>query len=212
MEFTGNKSIITPESVFIIGTYDENGVPNAMNAAWGMQSDMGEITLMLSKHKTTENFEKTGAFTVAFGVSYFDFCIMWNFAFDFYEISICAACVFVVFRIVVPHFKNILIDRLNVPLGRLAANINAEISFYSFYCACVICSDNKAVFIRRESTCIPVVGTVAVLDIATPEIDDFNRLCLSGKACLSGNHSSIGSFKSWFDFDCILNSRVGRNI
>ena len=46
-EFDGKKSIITPEGVFIIGTYDENGVPNAMNAAWGMQSDMGEITLML---------------------------------------------------------------------------------------------------------------------------------------------------------------------
>ena len=43
MEFTGKKSVITPEGVFIIGTYDENGVPNAMNAAWGMQSDMGEI-------------------------------------------------------------------------------------------------------------------------------------------------------------------------
>lgn len=40
-----------------------------MNAAWGMQSDMGEITLMLSRHKTTENFEKTGAFTVAFGTA-----------------------------------------------------------------------------------------------------------------------------------------------
>ena len=69
MEFTGNKSIITPEGVFIIGTYDEKGVPNAMNAAWGMQSDMGEITLMLAKHKTTDNFEKTGAFTVAFGTA-----------------------------------------------------------------------------------------------------------------------------------------------
>lgn len=69
MEFNGQKSIITPEGVFIIGTYDENGVPNAMNAAWGMQSDMGEITLMLGKHKTTENFEKTGAFTVAFGTA-----------------------------------------------------------------------------------------------------------------------------------------------
>lgn len=68
-EFDGKKSIITPEGVFIIGTYDENGVPNAMNAAWGMQSDMGEITLMLGKHKTTENFEKTGAFTVAFGTA-----------------------------------------------------------------------------------------------------------------------------------------------
>ena len=69
IEFKGNKSTITPEGVFIIGTYDENGIPNAMNAAWGMQSDMGEITLMLAKHKTTENFEKTGAFTVAFGTA-----------------------------------------------------------------------------------------------------------------------------------------------
>ena len=69
MEFSGQRSVITPEGVFIIGTYDENGIPNAMNAAWGMQSDMGEITLMLGKHKTTENFEKTGAFTVAFGTA-----------------------------------------------------------------------------------------------------------------------------------------------
>ena len=36
MEFTGKKSVITPEGVFIIGTYDENGIPNAMNAAWGI--------------------------------------------------------------------------------------------------------------------------------------------------------------------------------
>ena len=69
MEIEGKHAVITPEGVFIIGTYDENGIPNAMNAAWGMQSDMGEITLMLSKHKTTENFEKTGAFTVAFGTA-----------------------------------------------------------------------------------------------------------------------------------------------
>ncbi len=65
MEFEAKKSVIVPEGVFIIGTYDENGVPNAMNAAWGIQSDFGEITLYLSKHKTTENLKKTGAFTVA---------------------------------------------------------------------------------------------------------------------------------------------------
>jgi flavin reductase (DIM6/NTAB) family NADH-FMN oxidoreductase RutF len=35
MEFTGKKSAIIPEGVFIIRTYDEKGVPNAMNAAWG---------------------------------------------------------------------------------------------------------------------------------------------------------------------------------
>ena len=66
VEFDAKKSIICPEGVFIIGTYDENGIPNAMNAAWGQQSDYGEITLFLAKHKTTENIKKTGAFTVAF--------------------------------------------------------------------------------------------------------------------------------------------------
>ena len=64
--FDAKQSIITPEGVFMIGTYDENGVPNCMNAAWGEQSDYREITLFLAKHKTTENIKKTGGFTVAF--------------------------------------------------------------------------------------------------------------------------------------------------
>jgi len=50
----------------IVGTYDENGVPNAMNAAWGAITDMNEITISMSPHKTTENLLKTGAFTVSF--------------------------------------------------------------------------------------------------------------------------------------------------
>ena len=66
VEFEGNKACIAPEGVFIIGTYDEKGVPNAMNAAWGAQSDYGEITLFLAKHKTTDNIKHTKAFTVAF--------------------------------------------------------------------------------------------------------------------------------------------------
>lgn len=67
VEFDAKNTVITPEAVLIIGTYDENGVPNAMNAAWGTQTDFSEITISLSQHKTTENIEKTGAFTVAFG-------------------------------------------------------------------------------------------------------------------------------------------------
>ena len=67
MNLGPKESVITPEGVFIIGTYDENGVPNAMNAAWGSQSDFDEITLYLSNHKTTENVLKTKAFTVAYG-------------------------------------------------------------------------------------------------------------------------------------------------
>lgn len=69
MEFEGSKVAMTPEGVFIIGTYDENGVPNAMNAAWGVQSGADQITFFLGKHKTTENLQKTGAFTVAFGTA-----------------------------------------------------------------------------------------------------------------------------------------------
>ena len=67
MELSAKNAVILPEGVFIIGSYDESGVPNAMNAAWGVQSDWTEITLILGEHKTTENILKTGAFTVAFG-------------------------------------------------------------------------------------------------------------------------------------------------
>jgi len=61
----GAKPFIYPMPVLIVGTYDENGVPNAMNAAWGTITDMNEITISMSPHKTTANLEKTGAFTVS---------------------------------------------------------------------------------------------------------------------------------------------------
>lgn len=51
--------------VLILGTYDENGVPNAMNAAFGGISDFSEVFVSLSEHKTTKNFMATGAFTVS---------------------------------------------------------------------------------------------------------------------------------------------------
>lgn len=61
----GAKPLMFPMPVLIIATYDENGVPNAMNAAWGITTDFQEITISLSEHKTTENLRKTGAFTVS---------------------------------------------------------------------------------------------------------------------------------------------------
>ena len=39
MKSFGQKSWILPQPVLIIGTYDKNGKPNAMNAAWGGQWD-----------------------------------------------------------------------------------------------------------------------------------------------------------------------------
>ena len=61
----GSKPWLLPMPVLIIGTYDENGVPNAMNAAWGMVSDFKEVTISLGSHKTTENLAKNGDFTVS---------------------------------------------------------------------------------------------------------------------------------------------------
>lgn len=61
----GAKPWLYPMPVLIVGTYDENGVPNAMNAAWGAITDMNEITISMSEHKTTENLLRTGAFTVS---------------------------------------------------------------------------------------------------------------------------------------------------
>ena len=62
----GAKPLSYPQPVWIIATYDENGVPDAMNAAWGGISGEDEISVCLSpSHKTCKNFEKTGAFTVS---------------------------------------------------------------------------------------------------------------------------------------------------
>ena len=61
----GAKPNMFPMPVLIIGTYDENGVPNAMNAAWGMISDFKEISISLSEHKTTANLRARKAFTVS---------------------------------------------------------------------------------------------------------------------------------------------------
>ena len=56
--------------VLIVGTYDENGVPNAMNAAWGGIYDTNQIMVCLADdHKTTENIKKSGAFTVSFATA-----------------------------------------------------------------------------------------------------------------------------------------------
>ena len=62
----GAKPFTYPQPVFIIAAYDENGIPNAMNAAWGGISEMTEISICISAgHKTTANILKRKAFTVS---------------------------------------------------------------------------------------------------------------------------------------------------
>ena len=60
------KAYMYPLPVLIIGTYDETGVANAMNAAWGTVCDTRKVTICISaSHKTAKNFLKTKAFTVS---------------------------------------------------------------------------------------------------------------------------------------------------
>ncbi|MBR1708947.1 MAG: flavin reductase family protein [Clostridia bacterium] len=62
----GAKPYTYPQPVWIIATYDENGIPDAMNAAWGGISEENEVSICLSvNHKTCLNFAKTGAFTIS---------------------------------------------------------------------------------------------------------------------------------------------------
>lgn len=62
----GPKTWLYPMPVLILATYNEDGTANAMNAAWGGIYDYNKITVSLGEHKTTENFERTKAFTVSF--------------------------------------------------------------------------------------------------------------------------------------------------
>lgn len=63
----GTKPWFYPLPVLIIGTYDENGKADAMNAAWGGLYDANMVELCLSAgHKTTQNIKAKGAFTVSF--------------------------------------------------------------------------------------------------------------------------------------------------
>ena len=55
-----------PQPVFILAAWGEDGVPNAMNAAWGGISEDTEVSICVSAdHKTTKNILARKAFTVS---------------------------------------------------------------------------------------------------------------------------------------------------
>ena len=56
----------TPQPCVMIATWDKDHTPDVMMAAWAGQYDHNQIVVSMSKHKTTENIELTGAFTVRF--------------------------------------------------------------------------------------------------------------------------------------------------
>lgn len=57
---------VAPQPVLIIGTYDKDGKPNAMNAAWGGQWSAKEIMISMGSHATTDNLATNNGFTVTF--------------------------------------------------------------------------------------------------------------------------------------------------
>lgn len=66
----GPKPALYPMPVLILAAYGEDGVPNAMNAAWGGISEENEISMCISpEHKTTENILARKAFTVSVGTA-----------------------------------------------------------------------------------------------------------------------------------------------
>lgn len=62
----GTKTWMFPMPVLIVAAYDANGVPNAMNAAWGGIYTDNMIGICLAEeHKTTQNIFVSKAFTVS---------------------------------------------------------------------------------------------------------------------------------------------------
>ena len=60
------KAYVYPLPVLIIGSYDEDEIPNAMNAAWGTVCDENKVSICLSaSHKTVKNILKTKEFTLS---------------------------------------------------------------------------------------------------------------------------------------------------
>ena len=56
-----------PQPVLVIGTYDENDTPNAMNVGWGGMCGSKYVNINISRrHKTTDNIFLKKAFTMSF--------------------------------------------------------------------------------------------------------------------------------------------------
>ena len=66
----GVKNWMFPMRVLMIGTYNEDGTPNMMNAAWGGITLEDQITICIdTSHKTWANIAARKALTVAFGTA-----------------------------------------------------------------------------------------------------------------------------------------------
>ena len=66
----GTQNWLFPMPVLIVGSYDENGNPDAMNAAWGGIHDTNQIGVCIDPgHKTAANIQLHKCFTVSIGTA-----------------------------------------------------------------------------------------------------------------------------------------------
>ena len=59
------RPVMCPQPVFVVGTYDADGTPDAMTVSWAGQNWMEMVEMNISAdHKTTENMRLQKAFTL----------------------------------------------------------------------------------------------------------------------------------------------------
>ena len=62
----GAKLYVTPQPALMIATYDGEGNPDVMMAAWGGQYEGNQVCFQLSSHQTTDNLRLNKAFTLSY--------------------------------------------------------------------------------------------------------------------------------------------------
>ena len=66
----GPQNWLFPMPVLIVGTYDADGTPDAMNAAWGGIHDTNQLAVCIDPgHKTSANLLLNKSFTVSIGTA-----------------------------------------------------------------------------------------------------------------------------------------------
>lgn len=67
VDYSKKTRAMFPMPVILIGTYDSDGTPDVMNAAWGTLEDMDVVLIELTKdHMTSKNILERKCFTISF--------------------------------------------------------------------------------------------------------------------------------------------------
>lgn len=148
------ESIVFPEPVLVLGTYDKDNNPNAMTAAWGGIYDTNQIYICLSSnHKTSENIRERHEFSVSFATK---------------ETVVIADY----FGIKSGYDEN-KIDKANVIVMR-CENVNAPI-FKEF----PVSLECRTVSIKDDGTTMYVIADIVSISACEEVLDESGRIDIS---------------------------------